>query len=111
MAQWLVYSWMIWDSVSGGVQDFSHFHSSQKSSEVHTTCYSKGSVVMFPAVKWPGCAVDYSSPTSVEVKNEWNHTSSHPISLHGMERVLLDTLGSSPKHSLGKHSTWFRFDN
>jgi len=30
----------------------------------------------FPRIKQPGCAVDCSSPSSVEVKNEWSYTSS-----------------------------------
>jgi hypothetical protein len=40
----------------------------------------------FPAVKWPGREVNHSSPSVAEVKNEWIHTSTVPICLHGLDR-------------------------
>jgi hypothetical protein len=40
----------------------------------------------FLAIKRMGHEVNHSSALSVEVKNEWSHTSSTPICLHGTER-------------------------
>ena len=39
-----------------------------------------------PRVKWPGCEVNHSSPSSVRVKNYWRYTSTPPLCLHGVER-------------------------
>jgi hypothetical protein len=38
----------------------------------------------FPRVKRSGCETDHSPPTSAEVKNAWNYTSTSPIRLHCM---------------------------
>jgi hypothetical protein len=38
----------------------------------------------FLGVKWPGCEVDNSPPSSDKVKNTWSYTSTPPICLHGM---------------------------
>jgi hypothetical protein len=35
-------------------------------------------------VKWPGREADHSPPSSAEVKNAWNYTSTHPILFHGV---------------------------
>jgi hypothetical protein len=35
-------------------------------------------------VKQPGREADHSLPSSAEVKNEWSHTSTPPIRLHGV---------------------------
>jgi hypothetical protein len=43
----------------------------------------------FLGVKWPGCEVDHSPPSSAEVKNECNYTSAPPICLHGVGRTTL----------------------
>lgn len=40
----------------------------------------------FPEVNYPGCEVDHSTPTSVEVRNEWSCASNPAIRLHGVER-------------------------
>lgn len=40
----------------------------------------------FPGVKRQKREVDHSSPSGVEVKNEWNYTSTPPIRLLGVER-------------------------
>ena len=37
-------------------------------------------------LQWPGCEVDHPSPSNVAVKNEWNHTFTLPLCLHGMEK-------------------------
>jgi hypothetical protein len=34
---------------------------------------------LFPGVKRPGCEADHSFPSSAEVKNAWNCTSTHPF--------------------------------
>jgi hypothetical protein len=40
----------------------------------------------FLGVKWLGHEVDPSPPSSTEVKNEWHHTFSPPLRLHGTHR-------------------------
>jgi hypothetical protein len=35
--------------------------------------------VLFRGVKWPGSDAEHSPPSSVEVKNEWNYTSTSPM--------------------------------
>ena len=40
----------------------------------------------FPRVKRPGRDLDHSHPFSAEIKNEWSHTSTPPISLNGVGR-------------------------
>jgi hypothetical protein len=40
-------------------------------------------VALSPGVKQPGCEVDYSPPTSAEVKKMWIYIST-PIRLHGI---------------------------
>jgi hypothetical protein len=52
-------------------------------SEVHLTSYPMGTGGTFPGVKWAGREVDYSPPTSAEVKKIWIYTST-PIRLHGV---------------------------
>jgi hypothetical protein len=39
----------------------------------------------FPGVKWPGRDVEYSLPSSAEIKNGWRYTSA-PIYIHGAYR-------------------------
>jgi len=39
---------------------------------------------LFLGVKRPGREVDHSPPSSAEVKNAWNYTSTPPIRLHGV---------------------------
>jgi hypothetical protein len=36
--------------------------------------------------KWPGPDVEYSTPTTSEVKNNWRYTSAPPMRLHEMHR-------------------------
>jgi hypothetical protein len=40
----------------------------------------------FPKETWPGREVDHSPPATAQVKNEWRHTCTPPISLHGVNR-------------------------
>ena len=37
-------------------------------------------------IKRPGREVDHKPICSVDVKNEWSYTSTHPVCLHGVER-------------------------
>jgi hypothetical protein len=37
--------------------------------------------------KHPGRDLDHSVPSGVEVKNEWNYTSTRTIYLHGVKKV------------------------
>jgi len=39
--------------------------------------------------KRPGSDVKYSTPTSVEVRNQWSYTSSPPTCLHGVARKVM----------------------
>jgi hypothetical protein len=41
-------------------------------------------VALSLGVKRPGREADHSPPTSVEIKNAWNCTSTPPILLHGV---------------------------
>jgi hypothetical protein len=52
------------------------------------TSYTKGVGVLPPGVKGSGREVDHSSPSSVEIKNMWNHISTLVISLHGVEGAI-----------------------
>jgi hypothetical protein len=54
------------------------------SSGAHASAYGMGYRDSFPGVEWLGCEGYHSSPSSAEVKNEWNYTSTAPVSLHGM---------------------------
>ena len=39
-------------------------------------------------VKRPGCEVNHSPPSNVEVKNKWSHTSTTHIGLHVVGREI-----------------------
>ena len=39
-------------------------------------------LAFFSGVKWPGRDVEYSLPSSAEVKNGWSYTSA-PVYIHG----------------------------
>ena len=43
------------------------------------------SFLLVPGIKWPECK-DNSPPSSVEIKNEWSHTSTPRGYLHGVCR-------------------------
>jgi hypothetical protein len=43
----------------------------------------------FPTVKQPGHKANDLSPSSVEVRNDWNYISAPPVYLHGMHNVLM----------------------
>jgi len=58
------------------------FLSSPKHPDYHwgsPSLFLNGCLGSFLGVKWPGCEVDHSPPSSVEVKNEWSCTSPPPI--------------------------------
>jgi hypothetical protein len=50
----------------------------QTGSEVHPTSFPMGTGALSPGVKRPGREVDYSPPTSAEVKKMWIYTSTPP---------------------------------
>ena len=52
------------------------FSKLSRRAEVHPASYSTGTGSPFPGVKRPGCGTDHSPPSSAEVTNEWNYTSS-----------------------------------
>jgi hypothetical protein len=43
----------------------------------------------FPVMNRPGRDVDPSPKSSVQVKNEWSHTTTPPTRLHGVDRVRM----------------------
>jgi hypothetical protein len=52
-------------------------------SSVHLTWndpYAVGTGFIFTMVKWPDRDVDRVTPSSAEVKNEWNYTPAVPLS-------------------------------
>jgi hypothetical protein len=57
------------------VQKFLLLHIVQTGSGVHPTSYKMGTGGSFPGVKLQGREADHSPPTSAEVKNMWNYTS------------------------------------
>jgi len=42
--------------------------------------------VLFVGAKWPECEVDYSLPSSAEVKKAWSWTLVLPVCFNGVER-------------------------
>jgi len=44
--------------------------------------FPKDTGISSPGVAWPGCKAYHSSPSSAEVKNAWNCTTTPPIRLH-----------------------------
>ena len=57
----------------------------------HTNYFTQHLIRQIPGalslvVKWPGCQADHSPPSSIEVKHEWNCTSTPPICLHGVHK-------------------------
>jgi len=59
-------------------------HHVQTASGAHPASYPMGSRALSLGIKWPVCKADNSPPSSAEVKNVWNYTSTSPICLHGM---------------------------
>jgi len=55
-------------------------------SESHPASLVIGYQASFPRVKRPGHEVDHSSPSSAEVKHEWNYTYSLPIHHRGVDK-------------------------
>jgi hypothetical protein len=45
-----------------------------------------------PEIKWPGCEVDPSPPSTAEVKNEWGYNFTPPTHFHGMHRNIINFL-------------------
>ena len=63
-------------------QEIFHFSKTvQTRSGAHPAFYSVATGALSPGVKRPGRKVDYSPPSSAEVKNEWSYTSAPSICL------------------------------
>ena len=58
----------------------------------HPASYSMDTRVPSRWVNRPGRKLDHSRPSSAEVKNEWCHTSTLPLRLHGVPREKLPPL-------------------
>jgi hypothetical protein len=57
----------------------------QNGSGAHPVSYPMGTGgALSLGVKRPGREADHSPPSSAEVKNAWNYTSTPPIRLHGV---------------------------
>jgi hypothetical protein len=72
------------DSISSRGWDFSPRHRVQIGPGTHPASYPMGTGGSFPGGKAPGREADHSLPSSVEVKNAWNCTSTPSIRLHGV---------------------------
>ena len=70
-------------SFLAAARDFSVFQNAQTGSGAHQASYLVVSVGSFARGK---AARAWSWPLSVEVKNEWSHTSALPVCLHGVRR-------------------------
>jgi len=46
----------------------------------------KGYWSFFLGIKWPECEADHTSPSSAEVRNDWQYISAPAVCLHGMDR-------------------------
>jgi hypothetical protein len=64
--------------------NFSLHHRVQNGSGAHPASYPMNTRDSFPGVKRPVNEADHSPPSSAEVKNAWNYTSTPPIRLHGV---------------------------
>ena len=81
--------WMVWGSNSGrGKRLFTHLDSVQTGSGAHPASYSVRTWVLSGGreVKQSEREVSHSPPSRAKVKNEWTHTSTPPICLHGVEK-------------------------
>jgi hypothetical protein len=67
-----------------GVVNFSLHHRVQNGSGAHPASYPVGTRGSLPGVKRPGREADHSSPSSAEVKECVEYTSTPPIRLHGV---------------------------
>jgi hypothetical protein len=64
--------------IPGRVWEFFLHHGVQTGSGVHLASYLMGTAGSFPAVKRPGREADNSPPSSAEIENAWNYTSTPP---------------------------------
>jgi hypothetical protein len=69
---------------SAGAGNFSHHHRVQNGSGAYPASYSRATGALSLGVKRPERKADHSPPSSAEVKNAWNYTSTLPIRLHGV---------------------------
>jgi hypothetical protein len=67
-----------------GAGNFSLHHCVHNSSGVHPASYPMGTRGSFSGGKAAGAWSCHSPPSSAEVKNRWNYTSTTPIRLHGV---------------------------
>jgi hypothetical protein len=67
-----------------GSGNFSFQHHVKNGSGSHPAFYAVGTRGSFSGIKVAGCEADHSPPSSVEVKNVWNYTSTPPVCLHGV---------------------------
>jgi hypothetical protein len=73
-----------------GARNISLFQKIQNRPWGHPVSYSMGTsglaVPWIPEVKRPGRKINYSRPSSAEVKSEWSYTSTPPTCRHGVDR-------------------------
>ena len=58
-------------------------------SEVDPAFYSLVIVIFFSGLRRPGRDIDYSPPSSAEVKSSWSYTSTSPVYFHGVDRQTI----------------------
>jgi hypothetical protein len=93
--------------IPAGERDFSVLQNVQTGSGAHPTSCSLDTRVLSQG-KELGCDVYYISPSSAKVNNDWCHTSTPPVCLHGADWDRLDgaelSLGSYGHHLVKKFS-------
>jgi hypothetical protein len=80
--QYIATEYMIRVSLQAGVGLFCIYHLVQTSTEIPTTCYHKNIRALCQKAKCPGCKVNYSHPSTAEVKNLQEVCISYPKTLH-----------------------------
>jgi len=73
---------MVWESKTSGVQDFLHLSSLSLGPTQPAIKWVPG---VFPVIKWLGRGVDHPPPSSAEVKERAELTSTHPL---GLQRLF-----------------------
>lgn len=84
---------------------FCLLQSVKTSSAAYPAAYSMGTGALFRWKKRPGHEVNYSSPCSADVKNEWSHTSTFPVWLYGVDYY------SYASHSFTHHRHYIISEN
>jgi hypothetical protein len=81
------------------IRDLSLLQNVQTRSGAHPSSYSLGTVVLsFPGVKRDLGEIYHQPSSSVEIKNEWRYTSTHPDAFMAKTEIILPLLLIYVKH-------------